>query len=123
MFVFLLYQRLNLTFSSRINPVETLYAAFPALMYIDPSLGRPLLEPLFRLQAQPNYSVPFAASDLGASPRYTKCHTFRGHVGSNYPNITGGKSVHDQGVERPLMIFTLFLSTSELCLVQSPEIC
>jgi hypothetical protein len=36
-------------------------------MYIDPTLGRPLLEPLFRLQAPPNYSIPFAASDLGAS--------------------------------------------------------
>jgi hypothetical protein len=91
-------------------------------MYIDPVLGWTLLKPLFRLQAQPNYSVPFAASDLGVSHRYTKCHTFRRHVGSNYPNIIGGKSVHDQGVERPLMIFTLFLRT-ELCLVQSPEIC
>jgi hypothetical protein len=35
-------------------------------MYIDPTLGRLLLEPLFRLQASPNYTIPYAAADLGA---------------------------------------------------------
>jgi len=52
-------------FPNRINAVETLYAAFPALMYIDPSLGAPLLEPLFQLQV--GSGVEFAASDLGGS--------------------------------------------------------
>ena len=69
-------------------------------MYIDPTLGAPLLEPLFRLQAHPNYSIPYAARDLGASHRNTMCHTFRRPIGSNYPNVTGNMSVHDQGVER-----------------------
>jgi hypothetical protein len=36
-------------------------------MFIDPTLGRPLLEPLFQLQASPNYTIPFAATDLGMS--------------------------------------------------------
>jgi hypothetical protein len=54
---------------SRINAVETLYAAFPALMYLDPTLGTPLLEPLFRLQASPDHGVKFAAGDLGMSHR------------------------------------------------------
>jgi hypothetical protein len=36
-------------------------------MYIDPSLGAPLLEPLFRLQASRNYPIGYAAADLGAS--------------------------------------------------------
>jgi hypothetical protein len=35
-------------------------------MYLDPSLGAPLLEPLFRLQASHNYTIGFAAADLGA---------------------------------------------------------
>ena len=52
---------------SRVNPVEVLYSAFPAFMYIDPSLGAPLLEPLLRLQASPNYTISFAAADLGVS--------------------------------------------------------
>jgi hypothetical protein len=54
-------------FFSRVNAVETLYAAFPALMYIDPSLGKLLLEPLFRFQASPDYGVAYAAKDLGIS--------------------------------------------------------
>ena len=58
-------QGLTLTFQSRVNPVEVLYAAFPAFMFADPSLGAPLLEPLFRLQASPHYTIPFAAADLG----------------------------------------------------------
>ncbi|KAH9996263.1 DUF1793-domain-containing protein [Russula vinacea] len=70
--------------ASRVNAVEVLFAAFPAFMYIDPSLGAPLLEPLFRLQASPNYTIPFAAADLG----------------SKYPNISGSNSNHNQGVEQ-----------------------
>ena len=35
-------------------------------MYIDPTLGGLLLEPLFHLQASPSYQVPYAAADLGA---------------------------------------------------------
>ena len=57
-----------LTVFSRVNAVETLYSAFPAFMYIDPSLGGLLLEPLFQLQASPSYKIPYAAADLGASP-------------------------------------------------------
>jgi hypothetical protein len=34
-------------------------------MYIGPKLGGLLLEPLFRLQASPNYTIPYAAPDLG----------------------------------------------------------
>ncbi|KAI0278703.1 hypothetical protein BGY98DRAFT_505082 [Russula aff. rugulosa BPL654] len=69
---------------NRVNAVETLYAAFPALMYIDPSLGALLLEPLFRLQASRNYTIGYAAADLG----------------SNYPSVSGSNSNHDQGVEQ-----------------------
>ena len=54
--------------SSRVNAVETLYSAFPAFMFIDPDLGAPLLEPLFRLQASSfNNSIQYAAGDLGKS--------------------------------------------------------
>ena len=52
---------------SRVNAVETMYAAFPALMYINASLGAPLLEPLFRLQPLRNSSNGYAAADLGTS--------------------------------------------------------
>ncbi|KAI0251855.1 hypothetical protein BJV78DRAFT_1125603 [Lactifluus subvellereus] len=70
--------------TNRVNAVETLYAAFPAFMYLDPTLGAPLLEPLFRFQASSNYSIQFAAADLGSS----------------YPSVAGNNSNHDQGVEQ-----------------------
>ena len=56
----------NLDLPNRVNAVETLYSAFPAFMYIDPKLGGLFLEPLFRLQASPAYTNPYAAPDLGA---------------------------------------------------------
>ncbi|KAH9000741.1 hypothetical protein EDB86DRAFT_3075191 [Lactarius hatsudake] len=70
--------------TNRVNAVETLYSAFPAFVYIDPTLGRHLLEPLFQLQASSNYTIPYAAADLG----------------SGYPNVTISNSNHNQGVEQ-----------------------
>jgi hypothetical protein len=65
------------TLFSRVNAVETLYAAFPAFMYLDPGLGAPLLEPLFRLQQSPNYTIPYAATDLGTSHSKVKVQILR----------------------------------------------
>ncbi|KAH9079604.1 hypothetical protein EDB83DRAFT_2216395 [Lactarius deliciosus] len=67
----------------RVNPVETLYSAFPAYMYIDPDLGGLLLEPLFRLQASPKYTNSYAAQDLG----------------TDFPDVSISNSPHNQGVE------------------------
>jgi hypothetical protein len=91
--------------SSRVNAVETLYSAFPAFMFIDPDLGAPLLEPLFRLQASSfNNSVQYAAGDLGKSRMNSKSTIFRPYiVGSNYPNVTSTNSTHNKGVERPYL--------------------
>ncbi|KAH9066438.1 hypothetical protein EDB87DRAFT_1591261 [Lactarius vividus] len=53
-------------------------------MYIDPDLGGLLLEPLFRLQASPKYTNPYAAQDIG----------------TNIPMFQSiNNSPHDQGVE------------------------
>ena len=65
--LFLYHTGTEIDLQSRVNAVETLYAAFPALMYTDPSLGAPLLEPLFRLQSSHSYTIGYAAADLGAS--------------------------------------------------------
>ncbi|KAI0292858.1 hypothetical protein BC826DRAFT_1186270 [Russula brevipes] len=72
------------TAEGRVTPVEGLYSAFPVLMYIDPSLGAYLLEPLFQLQSQPDYDIPYAAADLGP----------------NFPNVTVVRSIHNDEVER-----------------------
>lgn len=51
--------------SNRVNPVEVLYDAFPMFMYLDPTLGGPLLEPLLRYQNSGYYTQPYAAQDAG----------------------------------------------------------
>ena len=102
----LLYGRLGFDIHSRVNAVETLYSAFPAFMYIDPSLGAPLLEPLFRLQASPNYRNSYAATDLGTSHMNPTSEVSRlPTIGSNYPNVMGTNASHNQGVERLYLSF------------------
>ena len=95
------YGRLSIYMFSRVNAVETLYAAFPAFMYIDPGLGAPLLEPLFRVQASSQHPNPYAAADLGPSCVNSNPNIFGPYtVGSSYPNVTVTNSSHNQGVER-----------------------
>ncbi|KAJ7195720.1 DUF1793-domain-containing protein [Mycena rebaudengoi] len=53
--------------SQRVNPVETIYAAFPAFLYFNANIGRTLLEPLLMFQNTSSYSQPYAASDLGST--------------------------------------------------------
>jgi hypothetical protein len=53
-------------------------------MAIDPSLGRPLLEPLLRFQQSSLYQINFAAADMGTA----------------YPNATAANNMHNQGIER-----------------------
>ncbi|KAI0358681.1 hypothetical protein OH77DRAFT_1421109 [Trametes cingulata] len=67
----------------RVNPVEQIFAALPTLLYLNASLVGPLLVPL--LDAQGNESgEPYAAQDIGPA----------------YPNATGTRGVHQQGIEQ-----------------------
>ncbi|KAH9970560.1 hypothetical protein BGW80DRAFT_1176039 [Lactifluus volemus] len=50
---------------NRVNPTETLYAAFPMFMYLDASLGALLLEPLLRYQNSSDYTHEYAGLDAG----------------------------------------------------------
>ncbi|KAL7281458.1 hypothetical protein ACG7TL_004773 [Trametes sanguinea] len=69
--------------SGRVSPVERIYAALPALLYVNASLIKPLLAPL--LDAQDFLTdVPYAAQDLGAA----------------YPNATGARGSAAQGIEQ-----------------------
>ncbi|KAJ7195683.1 hypothetical protein GGX14DRAFT_674779 [Mycena pura] len=53
--------------SQRVNPTETIYAAMPALVYLNASIIGPLLEPLLQFQNSSQYGNPYAAPDLGTS--------------------------------------------------------
>jgi len=83
---------------SRVNAVETLYSAFPAFMYIDPSLGAPLLEPLFRLQALSNYPIPYATADLGTF------HTYPMSEMSRLPTIPKDRAIRMSRILIPVTI-------------------
>ena len=50
----------------RVNPVEKMYAAFPAYLYLNASLGAGMLAPL--LESQDNLTgQAYAAQDIGES--------------------------------------------------------
>ncbi|KAJ7875615.1 hypothetical protein B0H13DRAFT_1632648 [Mycena leptocephala] len=51
--------------SKRVNPIETIYAALPAFMYLNASITGTLLEPLLEYQSSSAYTNPYAAPDLG----------------------------------------------------------
>ncbi|KAH6905885.1 glutaminase GtaA [Coprinopsis sp. MPI-PUGE-AT-0042] len=52
--------------TGRVNPLGTLYASIPALLYLNPSLIGTLLDPLLEAQALSSYPHAFAAPDLGS---------------------------------------------------------
>ena len=61
--------RMILTFTPqnrRVNPVERLYAAFPALLYMNASLGGAALAPLLESQDDIQNQA-YASQDLGTS--------------------------------------------------------
>ncbi|TCD59771.1 hypothetical protein EIP91_011516 [Steccherinum ochraceum] len=80
--------------SGRVNPVESLYAAFPFFLYINASYAGWLLEPLLEFQSSPSYTQPFAASDLGSS----------------YPQASGSNQAHARGIEQSGNMLIMALS-------------
>ncbi|KAK0246503.1 hypothetical protein EDD85DRAFT_897226 [Armillaria nabsnona] len=73
--------------SRRVNPVEILYAAFPAYLYFNPTWAGYLLEPLLRYQQSSQYTETYAAPDLGL------LYPIIG--GNNGPSISG--ALEDSG--------------------------
>ncbi|KAF9257546.1 hypothetical protein L218DRAFT_1080868 [Marasmius fiardii PR-910] len=53
--------------SQRVNPVETIYAAFPAFLYMNSTWAQYLLEPLLQYQTSSQYTASYAAPDIGMS--------------------------------------------------------
>lgn len=69
----------------RVNAVETLFASFPMFMFVDPTLGAPLLEPLLRFQSSSSYTSSFAAADIGQSIISLLSYPSNCVAGSGYP--------------------------------------
>ncbi|KAI1793781.1 hypothetical protein LXA43DRAFT_1122215 [Ganoderma leucocontextum] len=73
----------NLGTDRRVNPVEHIYAAFPAFLYLNASTGGALLDPLLASQDSLADGT-FAAQDIGDA----------------YPAVPGPDAVPQQGVEQ-----------------------
>jgi Domain of unknown function (DUF4965) len=56
-----------LDLARRTNPIEVLYAAFPAILYINASWAGYLLKPLLQFESSALYNVNFSAGDLGSN--------------------------------------------------------
>ncbi|KAK7685150.1 hypothetical protein QCA50_011513 [Cerrena zonata] len=69
--------------SSRVNPVEKIYASFPFFLFINSTYAGQLLSPLLEVQDVSTNDQAFAARDLG----------------QNYPRANGTSVKHDQPVE------------------------
>lgn len=55
----------NISLLSRVNPVDTLYTAFPFFVTVNPAWLGQLLEPLLEYQSSIQYELPYAALDIG----------------------------------------------------------
>lgn len=60
-----------------VNTVDTLYAAFPMFIYLNPELGGYLLAPLLEYQDSISYTLEYAAKNIGASDIFTATFTLR----------------------------------------------
>ncbi|PBL00369.1 hypothetical protein ARMGADRAFT_1072730 [Armillaria gallica] len=73
--------------SRRVNPVEILYAAFPAYLYFNTTWAGYLLEPLLQYQQSSQYTKTYAAPDLGLS--------YPSAAGNNNPSLF--RAIEDSG--------------------------
>ncbi|CAL1714531.1 unnamed protein product [Somion occarium] len=69
--------------SARVNPIDTLYTAFPFFLYVNPTYLGYLLTPLLEYQSSSQYTLPYAALDIG----------------QQYPSATGDNQPHNQGLD------------------------
>lgn len=86
-----------------VNTVDVMYAAFPALLYLNPELGAGLLKPLLKYQDSSAYTLPYAAMNIGElTDLVIACvFSYLSSLGSSYPNATadGLSSGHQYGIE------------------------
>lgn len=72
-----------------VNTVDTLFAAFPAFLYLNPELGGYLLSPLWELQdSSSDLLTSYAAMNIGMLFGPAKNRLLNGTLlaGSAYPN-------------------------------------
>ncbi|EJC98554.1 DUF1793-domain-containing protein [Fomitiporia mediterranea MF3/22] len=91
-----------------VNNVDALYAAFPAFLYLNPEIGRCLLEPLLEFQDSPAYKLPYAARNIGST------YPFATAGDINTPHIYGV----DESANMIIMILAYSLASGNGTLIQ-----
>lgn len=98
--------RTSNTVTQGVNTVDTLFAAFPAFLYLNPELAGYLLVPLLNYQDSPAYTQQYAAKNIGQydTPCMDKTAYLFDLEGSSYPNATADSinAAHPYGVEGDL---------------------
>ena len=79
------------------NPVDVLYAAMPAYLYLWPDLLGYLLSPLLEYQESSQYTNPYAAQDIGPA----------------YPNATGSFNPHNRKIEMTANMLIMALAHAQ----------
>ncbi|KIY50056.1 hypothetical protein FISHEDRAFT_40022 [Fistulina hepatica ATCC 64428] len=73
----------NTGIDQRVDPVDTMFSAWPAILYLNASWASYILEPLLVYQSSSSYTYDYAANDLGTS----------------FPVATGDSLQSDLGIE------------------------
>ncbi|KAG6880385.1 hypothetical protein C0992_007796 [Termitomyces sp. T32_za158] len=84
------------------NTVDVIFPAWPVLLYLNPALGKHLLEGLFRYQASGLYPNKWSVHDLGGlvehRARVNAQRFCRSSVGSSYPRALGHNDGNDEAM-------------------------
>ncbi|KAM5545433.1 hypothetical protein V8D89_000471 [Ganoderma adspersum] len=88
----------NLGTDRRANPVERIYAAFPAFLYLNASLGGALLTPLLASQPDSLSDQTYAAQDIGGL----------------YPQAQGPSRIPQEGVEQSGNMLIMMLAHARI---------
>jgi len=62
-----LYFMKEISSDGNVNTVDVIFPAWPIFLYLNPTLGKHLLEPLFQYQASGQYPNPWSVHDMGSS--------------------------------------------------------
>lgn len=99
-----------------VNAVDVIYAAMPAYITLWPDLLGYLLTPLLEFQSSDQYTLPFAAQDIGMVHIMSYsllCHDTQISSGHAYPNATGNTDTHNSQIEQTANMLILSLAHAQ----------
>ena len=84
--------------SLRVSLSDVIFPAWPLFLYLNPVLGKHLLEPLFRYQASGQYPNAWSVHDMGEAAPPLIVVLSNINTGSNYPKALGHNDGKDEAM-------------------------